>query len=161
MGAHCNFYSRIKTLAFLQLIKNISRMTLHDTGRQQNTKDAINILQIWAKTENLESGDCWSVCQHGRLNNVVGGRDQKAAFYALLMAAETSDFCWNKSLCWNKVGCSDNFPFKRRRRGNKIILKNYILQFIIKKRSRPPPVSLPIHVEFGQINIGNMDKYKG
>ena len=40
MGAHCNFYSRIKTLAFLQLIKNISRMTLPNTGRQQNTKDA-------------------------------------------------------------------------------------------------------------------------
>ena len=68
MGAHCNFYSQIKTLAFLQLIKYISH------------------IQDW------RIGGCWSGCQHGRLNIVVRPRPESSILYSFTGRNSTSQF---------------------------------------------------------------------
>ena len=80
MGAHCNFYSQIKTLAFLQLVFHVWHCLILCYDFLYNGR-------VWQKTifsqpfsnpnrrresrkSKLEVG-CWSGCQHGRLNIVL------------------------------------------------------------------------------------------
>ena len=78
MGARCNFYFWIKSLPFLQLIKDISQVTFQNTRRQRNPikrcKKTENILKleimlVWLSTWQIEH--CGAVPTNRAESNIL------------------------------------------------------------------------------------------